>query len=436
MKTSLDLINKQLEYIPDYVFDLINLKTLDLSYNEISVIPDQISKLTNLEVLFLESNNFNKIPENIKYLTNLKRLYLSQNGIYIIPNDSYNQYNQYNQFEHDASTILNNLTNLEILDLTDNWIQIFPENINNLTKLKNLNLSRNPINVIPENISNLTNLEILDLSCNQLSIFPDYISNLTNLKELNLVGNIISVIPDCIGNLTNLRKLFLISHKGYIKEISINIINCRRLKKINLMYPDNIPPIITRFILNIKNINNLKIFNDEQNIHDNSIQESIRNSIFNIIKQKIEFNEENIIDNILNDENLTCKELLIEYCDNNDYHSTLFVTFKELLCNVWTLINNNNEIKKILNIEMLDSECKCFTGRLSRLINCLNGYSDLVKIKISEEQEISNIIIMIKKKLNLNNEYTIEKHKEYSLIELKERGYDDNIINEWLEYID
>ena len=67
------------------------------------------------------------------------------------------------------------------------------------------------------------------------------------------------------------------------------------------------------------------------------------------------------------------------------------------------------EIKKILNIEMLDSECKCFTGRITRLVNCLNGLSDLVKINISDNQQIENIIIIIKEQLGKKYNYTIEK---------------------------
>ena len=59
------------------------------------------------------------------------------------------------------------------------------------------------------------------------------------------------------------------------------------------------------------------------------------------------------------------------------------------------------EIQKRLNEEMQESECKCFTGRISRLVNCLSGYSDKVKIKISENEEISNIISIIMKKRRL-----------------------------------
>ena len=130
---------------------------------------------------------------------------------------------------------------------------------------------------------------------------------------------------------------------------------------------------------------------------------------------------------------------LIEYCNDTDYHSVLLITFKELLLNIWEIIENNKnkkEIKEILNTEIQDSECKCFTGRLSRLVNCLNGFSDLVEIKISDNQQIGNIIILIKNNLNLNEDYTVEKHKKIVEDELKSRGYEDKVINEWIEQID
>ena len=53
-----------------------------------------------------------------------------------------------------------------------------------------------------------------------------------------------------------------------------------------------------------------------------------------------------------------------------------------------------------MNQEMIDSICKCFTGRISRLINCLNGFSDKVIIQISKNEEINNIISNLVKKYN------------------------------------
>ena len=85
---------------------------------------------------------------------------------------------------------------------------------------------------------------------------------------------------------------------------------------------------------------------------------------------------------------------------------------------------------------MNDSICKCFTGRISRLVNCLNGFTDLVKINISDNQQIGNIISIIKNKLLVDNNYSIEKHKELVKKELIERDFKDNIIEEWINFIE
>ena len=81
---------------------------------------------------------------------------------------------------------------------------------------------------------------------------------------------------------------------------------------------------------------------------------------------------------------------------------------------------------------MNDSICKCFTGRISRLINCLNGYDSRINITISQNDEISNIIILTKTKYPNN----VIKQKEESQKELFERGFDQNTIEEWLFYLD
>jgi hypothetical protein len=49
---------------------------------------------------------------------------------------------------------------------------------------------------------------------------------------------------------------------------------------------------------------------------------------------------------------------------------------------------------------------------MSRLINCLNGYTDKVEIKISDTDQIGYVISSIQNELENSGEYTIEKHKE------------------------
>ena len=107
-----------------------------------------------------------------------------------------------------------------------------------------------------------------------------------------------------------------------------------------------------------------------------------------------------------------------------------------VLCTINVDFNNEtqDEIKRILNIDMNDSLCKCFTGRISRVINCLSSFSEMVNIKIKDESQIGNIIVMVKN--TLGEDYTIDKHKEIVRKELLEREYDEEVIEKWIEYIE
>ena len=89
-----------------------------------------------------------------------------------------------------------------------------------------------------------------------------------------------------------------------------------------------------------------------------------------------------------------------------------------------------------MNAEMSDSVCKCFTGRMSRLINCLNGFDDLVSIRISDTEQIGQVIGMIQKQLDIENIYTVERHRELAQKELKARDYSEEVITEWIAFIE
>jgi hypothetical protein len=176
------------------------------------------------------------------------------------------------------------------------------------------------------------------------------------------------------------------------------------------------------------------IYNDTQNVHSTSIQSSIKNSIFNIMQN---YNKDYIL-TYLDNTILTheTKQALIEYSQCDDEHTMLNITFEELLKAVFIEINTftidiQKSILQVMNTEMSDSICKCFTGRLSRLVNCLSGFSDKVNINISNNEEISNIIITLKNKIT-----NIEELKHAITHEMNERGYTQDIIDEWLLYIE
>ena len=182
------------------------------------------------------------------------------------------------------------------------------------------------------------------------------------------------------------------------------------------------------------------------------IQESVRSSIKNLMSNTNEtFTEESkfdvkniskqfITESILSDSVLTdkTKSLIMEFCsgpDSDEPHSTLNITFQELLVFVWIAILNNehkDNIKAVMNTEMAEAECKCFTGRISRLINCLNGFDSRVSINLSDNEYIGNIVSMIGNKLE---PYDANEHKRLVVEALTERGYGSDVINEWIGYI-
>ena len=106
---------------------------------------------------------------------------------------------------------------------------------------------------------------------------------------------------------------------------------------------------------------------------------------------------------IVNDSILSaqCKTQLIEYALDNNEHTGLGVTFAEALQYVFTRIDLNKEsgdnIKAILNQEMTDALCMCFTGRISRLLNCLTAIDPLVRIHIVD---LSDMFINVGKRLS------------------------------------
>ena len=306
------------------------------------------------------------------------------------------------------------LINLEHLDYDFNEIsELIPE-IGNLIHLKWLSFASNKITKLIPEIGSLINLEVLDISTNKISKLIPEIYYLTHLKIFYCSNNEITELISEICNLINLRDF-------YYSNNPIEYIN----------------PQILRFLNARKNIN--KIYNDSESVHNHKIQDGITNSIKYIMSINPTIRKDKLNTLIINNKVLTkkTKTILIEYCDNNDIHSLLNITFQELLLNIYSLIlknENRDEIFKIMNIEMNDSLCKCFTGRISRLVNCLNGFEPNIKINISDNEQIGNIIILIKNKLILENNYDLESHKKLVKESLLERGYELKVIEEWIEY--
>jgi hypothetical protein len=187
-----------------------------------------------------------------------------------------------------------------------------------------------------------------------------------------------------------------------------------------------------------------KVYSDGQNVHNHSIQDGISNSINYIMNQKPIITEEQVSDFILNSKHLSepTKQLLFKYSDNPDIHSRFGISFSELLLNVLSLIEGHQEyqdnkevIFAIMNQEMADAQFKCFTGRISRLVNCLNGFDPNIIIQISNSEQIGNIIGLIQQRIVKDGTYSVQSHQDLVRKELFERGYDELVINDWVDAI-
>lgn len=351
---------------------LHNLKDLVIRNNFITCIPPEIGQLQNLTGLYLGNNQITSLPPEFGLLKNLKRLCLSKNKLTCLPPE------------------FGLLENLELLWLRSNQLTTLPPEFGQLQNLSVVWLEDNKLTTLPPEIGQLQNLFGLWLFDNKLTTLPAEMGQLLNLNDLELAGNPIHFIP------MNVRRLLE-----------------RRERK--------------------------DVYNDPQSVHNSNIQKSIKESIMRLLNERIV--EKDVLPLILSDTQLTpfAKESLIEYANDESVHSVLNLTFSDILAVVWNrlLISpHSKEIKSVLNTEMKDSECKCFTGRISRLINCLNGFDPLVQIQISDNEQIGNVISLIKTQLEDRNEYTVERHKEEAKKRLSELNVKDKEIEVWLSHIE
>ena len=191
---------------------------------------------------------------------------------------------------------------------------------------------------------------------------------------------------------------------------------------------------IQRLLNRINTNHKSSIYSDNQNVHDVTIQRTVCDSIQCLLKDpKPDFSIELIINSNLDAKTI---ESLIEYCQDDTIHSIHLITFKELLSYVWQRIEisiDKAELIKILEEQIIDSECKCFTGRFNRTLSVLVGFYEDIKINISDQSRIGAIILNSKEKII---PYDIDVHKERAVNELLDAGYSREEIEPWIEAID
>ena len=175
---------------------------------------------------------------------------------------------------------------------------------------------------------------------------------------------------------------------------------------------------------------------DNQSIHNSGIQKSFRESVNRLLSKKPELPLEKTLEEIVSSElSDECKSSLVDYSFREDIQGELNISFGDLLIAVWDRIRgheNKQDILPVLYQEMSDALCMCFTGRITRLVNSLSGFVPEVEIKISDNEQISNLVIVTKDKII---PYNSDEHKALFQKEMEERGYSQDIINEWMSYL-
>lgn len=421
----LNCANNNLVFLPETLAELENLEELYIFNNKLMILPDEIGKLKKLHRIDAAYNMLDTLPESFAKLEGLRFLNFVKNNFKRVPPQ------------------ISALATLEKLFINHNYIKEIPDEIAGMAALEILNLSANRIwKTVPAAVASLTNLKILYLENNCISALPADLSGLTRLEELHVQENAIMQIPASIGRCAQLKTLNVSSN--LLHTLPVELTQCTRLDTFH--YSENeieMPAPIQRFLdrnLRRTTRNYGGLYADGQNVHASSIQESIKNSLLHLMNDTYSVSKDVVVAEIIESPHVQKKEILIGYInDEKETHSTLYCTFFDAFMKVWGRIvgcgdeEKRAELFKRLNEELADGECKCFTGRLSRLVNVLNGFFDDIQIQISSNEQIANVILVLRRQHNIGPEDEMtDEIKEAIRKELEERGYEADIIEVWL----
>ena len=212
------------------------------------------------------------------------------------------------------------------------------------------------------------------------------------------------------------------------------------------------------------------IYENKQNVHSSSIQNSVSKSVTQLIAltdnlqlrdieyiiHQLEQHNKNYINyffKLITFSNSSIKRHLTSWCSINDISTTHGITYKQLVKYVYAIIENHkdrNELEKIMIQEIYESVDYCFTGKFTRMINILSGFVEEITIYISpKEQMQSKIAITVKNMRKLNEKdkkIKIEVSKildEFNIDNINERNawldeFNDDIdnINERNDWLD
>ena len=431
-------------------------------YNHLSKLPDSLPP--NLQTLYCSNNRFTHLPETLP--PNLHTIDCRHNQLQELPEtlppSLQSLHCSNNRLTHLPETLP---PNLQSLHCSTNRLVKLPDLLP--PTLQELDCSHNQLLKLPETLP--PTLQELHCHYNQLTTLPGTLP--PTLKYLDCFNNQLQKLSETLP--PTLQTLDCRNNQLQTLPNSITHTQCNRIQYSNNPI-EYLPVQIVRWLNRVNGKTNQRVYQDTQSVHNHSIQLGIMDAVTWLTRSKPSVELNQVIEAIVckstdaskeNDSNLSfqfqpkSKQLLLEYCNDPEIHGTFQLTFAELLTAVWSHIftyplDVRNEIWKVMDTEMQDAECKCFTGRMSRLVNCLNGFDDRIKIQISDNEQIGNIIAIERNAIERNaiernaieinrllssfsktesESELISRLKTNVALALKERAYSDAVIQEWIE---
>jgi Leucine-rich repeat (LRR) protein len=407
---------------------LVNLERLILANCKINFIDPTIGNMKNLTVLDLTRNNVSTVPDSMYTLENLRELSLFKNNL----------------IKFDPP--IGSMPNLTLLNISDNMLTEFSVGLCYCKFIEYFDIGSNDITVIPSEIGNLINMKTFKLSFNMIEKIPIELKNLKKLRTFYITDNILTDLPPVFDGLKSLVRFNISNNR--ITLLPVNIINARNLEIFafdnNLIL--SIHPSVRRFIDNVVNPEKKNLYNDNQNIHNPTMQKGFVESVQNLMNLSMVIESDSVVSQLMTDTVLSddCKNEICSMYQCTDIQMILNAKYKDMFEIVWTFIHKygnfdeeiKKEIKKIMNGDIIDVKNLCFTGKITQLVNCLNGFTPLVSMQISENEDIGNVIISAKKQLIVSGDYSVEKHRELAKMKLLEKNISEDIINVWIDNIE
>lgn len=236
----LNIANNQIEVISPLIGKMDTLVHLNFCDNKLDSLPEEIQKLQLVTSIHLERNNFSIIPMPLFELENLVELFLFNNRLV----GDLSKYEFYK------------LSNLEVLDLSENFIDNVGDCFSKNKKLRKLQLSHNRIREI--NSLDLKHCKELELSNNELvSIFTEE-QSFPMLQRLDLRNNKLQCIGDHVS-CPELKELYLTSNR--LSSLGSIVKSSSHLNILDIY--GNVFKEVPKEILNLKEITRLDLGNND-----------------------------------------------------------------------------------------------------------------------------------------------------------------------------